>query len=329
MKLRTLGKNGPAVSALGLGCMGMSDFYGSKASRDDAESILTIREALDLGVNYLDTGDFYGVGQNELLIREALRGVRQKPMIGVKFGVLRTPSGGFSGIDGRPASVNNFAAYSLTRLGVDVIDLYQPARIDPSVPIEETVGAVADLIKEGKVRYLGLSEATSEQVRRAHAVHPVAAVQVEYSLATRVVERELVGTLRELGIGLVACCVLSRGLLSAKLPDHLDPADFRSRSPRFSPEHFEANRSRTRILENLSLEKKCTPAQLAIAWALHRGDDVVALIGTKNRERLRENLRAAEIALTPADIRLLDESFPEGHFQGDRYDAHQMRLVVR
>jgi aryl-alcohol dehydrogenase-like predicted oxidoreductase len=329
MEMRKLGRGGPEVSAVGLGCMGMSDFYGTRATRDDDESVATIQAALDAGITLLNTGDFYGVGHNELLIGRALRGRSQRPLVSVKFGALRTPAGGFSGIDVRPVAVKNFAAYSLARLGLPVIDLYQPARIDPAVPIEDTVGAIAELIAEGKVRYLGLSEASPEQLRRAHAVHPVAALEVEYSLATRVIERELLATARELGVSVVAYGVLSRGLLSGRLPAQLPAGDFRARSPRFIGESRAHNDQRVGALAAIAAERGITPAQLAIAWALHRGNDVIPLLGTSQRGRLREDLAALAIELSAEEVARLDAAFPEGAFAGSRYDAHSMQLVVK
>ncbi|MDX2285142.1 MAG: aldo/keto reductase [Bacteroidia bacterium] len=326
---RTLGSNGPQVSALGLGCMGMSDFYGSKATRDDAESIATIRAALDAGITLLNTADFYGSGHNELLIAEALRGSGHKPFISVKTGILRTPSGGFGGLDVRPQALRNFAAHTLTRLGVEVIDLYQPARLDPSIPVEDIAGTIADLIKEGKVRCFGLSEASPEQLRRAHQVHPVTAVEVEYSLATRVIERELLGTARELGVGIAAYGVLSRGLLTGGLPEAFHPADFRAHAPRFAGEAYAHNQQRVRTLHEMASELGCSAAQLAIAWVLHQGSDILPLIGTTQRSRLAENLQALEIRLSAEDLRRLDEAFPDGAFEGSRYAEAQMGLVVR
>ncbi|MCB0570256.1 MAG: aldo/keto reductase [Phaeodactylibacter sp.] len=327
--MKRLGKTGPAVSAVGLGCMGMSDLYGSKATRDDKESMATIHAALDAGINFLNTGDFYGSGHNEMLIGKVLQERSELPLVSVKFGVLRTPQGGFSGIDTRPEAVRNFAAYSLTRLGVEAIGLYQPSRINPAIPIEETVGAIADLIREGKVLHLGLSEASPELLRRAHAVHPVTAIEVEYSLATRVIERELLDTARELGVGVVAYGVLSRGLLSGTLNGHYEPGDFRGHAPRFTGSNFEANQGRLQKLHGLADDKGCTPAQLAIAWALHQGDDILPLIGTTNRGRLAENLAAIDIELSPEELRQLNEAFPEGAFAGERYAQQQMGLVVR
>jgi aryl-alcohol dehydrogenase-like predicted oxidoreductase len=328
MKTIKLGKNGPSVNAPGLGCMGMSDMYGSKVTRNDISSIETIKAALNAGINFLDTGDYYGTGHNELLIREAIKGRKEKPVISVKFGALRSPSGEWLGFDARPDAVKNFAAHSLVRLNVETIDIYQPGRISPAVPVEDTVGAIADLIKGGKVRYLGLSEASPEIVRRAHKVYPVTAVQVEYSLATRVIETELLGVCRELGIGIVAYGVMSRGLLSGKLSGNYAPGDFRLHAPRFTGENFEANKKKVAILEDLAKAKDCTASQLAIAWVLHQGNDILPLFGTKNQERLAENIRAVDIKLTQEDLALLNHHFPEGAFAGTRYPGQQMGMVV-
>ncbi|MGV3526649.1 MAG: aldo/keto reductase [Candidatus Sericytochromatia bacterium] len=325
MKTRQLGSQGPQVSEVGLGCMGMSHAYGP---REEAESIATIQAALEAGVNFFNTGDFYGMGHNERLLAQALKGRREQAFISVKFGAQRDPQGHFVGIDMRPSSVKNFAAYSLQRLDTDVIDLYQPARVAPDVPIEETVGAVKELIEQGYVRYLGLSEASPEMLRRAHKVHPVAAIEVEYALATRVIERELLATARELGVAVVAYGALSRGLLSGKL-DTQDLGDFRAMSPRFSRDNLPGNLAQVDRLRALAEAKGCTTAQLAIAWVLYQGQDIIPLIGTSTRSRLAENLGALEVSLSTQDLAELDAAFPEGAFVGDRYPAPQMAHVVK
>ena len=318
MKTIMLGKNGPQISRIGLGCMGMSDLYGSKETRNDQESLATINAAVEAGINFFDTADYYGMGHNELLLREAMRARRDKFFISVKFGALRGPNGEFSGVDTRPVAVKNFISYSLQRLGTDYIDLYQPGRVDPQVHIEETVGAIADLIQEGKVRYLGLSEATAEQIRKAHKVHPVSAVQIEYSLASRVAESKILPTTRELGISLVAYGALSRGLLSGQSTP-LQPADFRNHLPRFSPSNKERNDELVNELIKLADSKGVTAAQLALAWVLHQGEDIVTLIGTSKRARLLENLKCQSIQLSAEDLAFLDKTFHEGALAGDRY----------
>ena len=328
MERRQLGKNGPVVSALGLGCMGMSDMYGTKETRNDTQSIETIKIALDSGINFLDTGDYYGAGHNELLIREAIKDHGEKPVISIKFGALRSPSGAWLGFDNRPEAVKNFAAYSLNRLNIECIDIYQPGRIIPAVPIEDTVGAIADLIKEGKVKYLGLSEASPEIVKRAHKVHPVTAVQVEYSLASRILEKELLAVCRELGIGIVAYGVLSRGLLSGQLTGQFDPNDFRAHAPRFTGENFESNKNKIAILEELGKKKGCTSSQLAIAWVCHQGNDIVPLVGTTKKKRLEDYIKALNIKLSDKELKTLDRNYPEGSFSGSRYAEQQMGMVV-
>lgn len=328
MKTIQLGKNGPEVSAIGLGTMGMSDMYGTKDTRNDAESVQTIQAALDMGINFVDTGDYYGAGHNELLIREALKGRKEKPVISVKFGAMRSPLGEWLGFDARPEAVKNFAAYSLTRLNVEAIDIYQPGRINPSIPIEDTVGAIADLIKQGKVKYLGLSEATPELIRRAHKVYPVTAVEVEYSLASRIIEKELLKVCRELGISVVAYGVLSRGLLTGELTGHYPPTDFRAHAPRFTGENFEANKKRVELLLEMAKVKSCTASQLALAWVLHQGNDILPLFGTTKISRLKENIAAATIHLSSAEIEYLNSNFSEGAFAGTRYPAQQMGMVV-
>ena len=329
MQTRHLGAHGPVVSALGLGCMGMSDFYRSRAGRDDAESLATITEALDSGITLIDTGDFYGMGHNEALVARAIAGRRESVFLSVKFGALRSPSGAFLGFDGRPAAVKNFAAYSLQRLGVDVIDLYQPARVDPAVPYEETIGTVADLIREGKVRHLGISEVSAEQMRRAHAVHPVTALQIEYSLATRLIEGEILPAARELGVGIVAYGALSRGLLSGTFDGTLVPGDFRAHSPRFTGQNLAHNLERVAALQEIAARKGCTASQLAIAWVLARGEDIVPIVGTTKRTRLRENLQALSITLDASDLAELDQAFAPGAIAGERYPEQQMQLVAR
>jgi aryl-alcohol dehydrogenase-like predicted oxidoreductase len=328
MKKVQLGKNGPVISAPALGTMGMSDMYGTKESRNDSENIKLIRQALDMGIDFLDTGDYYGMGHNELLIREALKDRKTKPLISVKFGALRSPMGEWLGFEGSPAAVKNFAAYSLVRLNVEAIDIYQPGRINPSIPVEETVGAIADLVKQGKVRYIGLSEASPELIRRAHKVHPITAVEVEYSLASRVIEKELLKVCRELGIGVVAYGVLSRGLLSGELTGQYPVTDFRAHAPRFTGENFETNKAKVALLREMAGKKACSASQLALAWVLHQGNDILPLFGTTKLSRLKENIHASEIKLSQEDLKELDSAFPEGAFAGSRYAAPQMGLVV-
>jgi aryl-alcohol dehydrogenase-like predicted oxidoreductase len=325
MQTRQLGAHGPRVSEVGLGCMGMSNAYGH---RDESESIATIHAALDAGVNFVNTGDFYGMGHNEMLLAEALKNRREQAFISVKFGAQRDPQGNFVGMDMRPGSVKNFAAYSLQRLGTDVIDLYQPARVAPDVPIEETVGAIKELIEQGYVRYLGLSEANPEILRRAHKVHPVAALEVEYALATRVIERELLATARELGIAVVAYGALGRGLLSGQL-DTQNLGGFRMQSPRFMGDNLHTNLEQVEKLRAIAEAKGCTPAQLAIAWVMHQGQDIITLIGTSTRSRLHENLKAPGVSLSPSELENLSVTFPEDCFVGERYPDAQMSYVVQ
>jgi aryl-alcohol dehydrogenase-like predicted oxidoreductase len=324
MSTRSLGSNGPRVFPLGLGCMGMSDLYGPA---DDAESVATIRASLDAGVTLLDTGDFYGAGHNELLIRQGLQGYsRQKVLLSVKFGALRNPGGNWIGVDARPAAVKNFLAYTLRRLGTDYIDIYRPARVDPSVPIEETVGAIVEMINAGYVRYLGLSEAGAETVRRAHAVHPVADLQIEYSLLSRGIEAEILPTCRELGIGITAYGVLSRGLLSGHWSKEraLTVGDFRSFSPRFGGRNLEHNLGLIDALRALARAKGATVAQIAIAWVLSRGSDIVPLIGARRRDRLAEALGALDLDLTSEDLVAIERAVPIGAAAGERYPTAQM-----
>jgi aryl-alcohol dehydrogenase-like predicted oxidoreductase len=315
-----LGRSGPHVSRIGLGCMGMSDFYGAA---DEAESIATIHAALDAGITLLDTGDFYGMGHNEMLIGRALKGrPRDRVLLSVKFGALRTPTGAWVGYDARPQAVKSFAAYSLRRLGTDYIDIYRPARVDPNVPIEETVGAVADLIRAGHVRYLGLSEAGAETLRRAHAVHPVADLQIEYSLASRSIEAGILPAARELGIAITAYGVLSRGLLGGAIPESRLGA--RANMPRFQGENYRRNLRLAEALAAVARHRDVTPAQLAIAWVLSRGDDIVPLIGTTRRARLAEAIEALSIRLSRDELAAVEAAVPPDAVAGTRYGAEQM-----
>jgi aryl-alcohol dehydrogenase-like predicted oxidoreductase len=318
MKQRRLGRSGPMVSALGLGCMGMSDFYGPA---DRAESLATIRAALDAGVTLLDTGDFYGMGHNELLIAEALRSTpRDSVILSVKFGALRDPGGGWAGSDARPVAVRNFLAYTLKRLGTDYVDIYRPARLDAAVPVEETVGAIADLVKAGHVRHVGLSEVGADTIRRAAAVHPICDLQIEYSLISRRIEEKILPACRELGIAITAYGVLSRGLISGHWRKGAETAqDFRHYSPRFQDGNVEANLALVEAIRKIAEARGVTVAQLAIAWALAQGEDIVPLIGARRRDRLTESLGALDVALTPADRNALDRAVPKGAAAGSRY----------
>ena len=324
---RTLGSTGPTVSALGLGLMGMSDLYGPA---DDVESTATIRAALNAGVTLLDTGDFYGMGHNELLIGEALRtapaALRERALTSVKFGALRTVEGGFTGYDGRPAAVKNFAAYSLQRLGTDHIDVYRIARVDPDVPIEETVGAIAELVEAGHVRHIGLSEVGADTLRRAAAVAPIADLQIEYSLVSRGIEEKILPVARELGIGVTAYGVLSRGLISGHFTRDraLAPGDFRGMSPRFQGENLHRNLDLVDRLRAVAEAKGVSVAQTAIAWVLAQGDDVVPLVGARTRTRLTEALGALDVPLDAADLAAIEEAVPAGAAAGERYPAAQM-----
>jgi aryl-alcohol dehydrogenase-like predicted oxidoreductase len=328
MEMRTLGRSGPRVCAMGLGCMRMSSFAGPKSNADE-EGIATIQAALDAGINFLNTGDFYGMGHNEHLVGQAIKDRRDQALISVKFGALRSPSGQMLGTDVRPNAVKNFAAYSLQRLGVDVIDVYQPGRLDPSVPVEETVGAIADLIKEGKVRYLGLSEVGPENIRRAHKVHPVTALEIEYSLATRFIEEEILPTVRELGIGLVAYGVVGQGLLTGSVTNDMPSSDFRRMFPKFNQENLPGNLEKVAFLERMALQKNCTTTQLAIAWVLSKGEDIVSLVGMSRRARLAENLKALDVRLTQEDLDGLDQTFALGAITGDRYPAQMKHLKTK
>jgi aryl-alcohol dehydrogenase-like predicted oxidoreductase len=302
--------------------MGMSGMYGPA---DENESIATIHAALDHGINLLDTGDFYGMGHNEMLIGRALRDRRDQALLSVKFGALRAPDGSWSGFDGRPAAVKNFLAYTLTRLGVDHIDIYRPARLDPTVPIEETVGAIADLVKAGYVRHLGLSEVGVETIRRAHAVHPVADLQIEYSLISRGPEAEIFPALADLGIGVTAYGVLSRGLLSGSKPAR--QGDFRAHLPRFIGANRERNQRLVEALEKLAAEKGVRPTQLAIAWVLAKGRSTVPLIGSRTRAQLAESLGALDVELSPEDFAHIEEAVPASEVAGSRYGEPQMRML--
>ena len=327
MITRTLGSTGPEVSALGLGCMGMSGMYGPA---DATESIATIQAALDASVTLLDTGDYYGMGHNELLLRDAVRGRdRDSFQYSVKFGALRGPDNSWIGIDGRPEAVKTFLAYSLGRLGTDYIDVYRLGRVDPVVPIEETVGAIGEMIEAGYVRYVGLSEAGSDTVRRAHATHPIADLQIEYSLVSRGIEADILPACRELGIGITAYGVLSRGLISGHFSSDrtLTPGDFRSFSPRFQRENLDHNLALADALRAIADTKDATVAQVAIAWVLSRGDDIVPLVGARTRERLSEALGALDLHLTEDDIAGIERAVPPDAAAGDRYPSAQMAIL--
>jgi len=324
MQTRTLGDNGPQVSALGLGCMGMSGLYGPA---DEAESIATIHAALDAGINLFDTGDFYGMGHNEMLLHKAMAGQpRDRFFVCVKFGGMRAPNGTFIGFDGRPVAVKNFLAYTLRRLGTDHVDLYQPSRVDPSVPIEDTVGAIAEMVKAGYVRYIGLSEAGSNMIRRAHAVHPIAALQIEYSLVSRGIEADILPTLRQLGISVTAYGVFSRGLLTGSFPGaaSASPGDIRGHFPRFQGENLHRNQEMIARLKEIAKQKNLSVAQLATAWVLSRGEDIIPLIGTKRRDQLAESIAALSHSLSAEDLAALDRAVPVGSVAGDRYAPEGM-----
>jgi aryl-alcohol dehydrogenase-like predicted oxidoreductase len=319
---RRLGSTGPDIFALALGCMGMSGMYGHA---DENESIATIHEALDRGIALMDTGDFYGMGHNEMLIGRALRGRRDRALLSVKFGAQRAPDGAWLGYDARPPAVKTFLAYTLTRLGVDHIDIYRPARLDPKVPIEDTVGAIADLIKAGYVRYAGLSEVGPDTIRRAHATHPVCDLQIEYSLISRGPERKIFPVLHELGIGVTAYGVLSRGLLSGSTP--AQTGDFRARMPRFIPDNLIQNRRLVEVLKNLSKDKGVSPSQLAIAWVLAKGNNIFPVIGARTRSQLSESLAALDVHLSPSEVAGIEQAMAESAVAGSRYDQHQMQML--
>ena len=329
MTTRSLGSTGLAVSALGLGCMGMSDFYGPA---DEDESVATIRAALDDGITLLDTGDYYGMGHNELLLREALRGRRREhAAVSVKFGLMRAPDGSIVGNDLRPQAVKNSLAYTLRRLGTDHVDVYRPGRVFPDVPIEETIGAIAEMVQAGYVRHIGLSEVGAETIRRAHAVHPICDLQIEYSLLSRGIEAEILPTCRELGIGVTAYGVLSRGLLSGhwtpQRAETLTPHDFRASAPRFTGENLTRNLALVESLRAIADAHGATVGQIAIAWALSRGNDIVPLVGARTRERLGEALGGLDVELTSDDLARIEAAIPAGAAAGERYQAGQMAVL--
>ena len=319
---RRLGSTGPTVFPLALGCMGMSGMYGQS---EDDESIATIHAALDQGITLLDTGDFYGMGHNEMLIGRALRGRRENALLSVKFGALRSPEGGWTGYDARPVAVKNFAAYSLTRLGVDHIDIYRPARLDPKVPIEDTIGAISQLVKAGYVRSIGLSEVGVDTIRRAHAVHPICDLQIEYSLISRNPETKIFPVLEELGIGVTAYGVLSRGLLSGSAPS--GPGDFRSYLPRFRGENLARNKRFVDVLKEIASENGVSPSQLAIAWVLAKGDSIVPVVGARKRTQLAESLGAVQLQLPADELARIEKAIPVSAVAGTRYDEHQMKML--